>query len=120
MGDLSKHFSRVEFRCRGEGMAGHRAHDTLVDPHLVDHLEKLRAIAGGLPIRILSGHRCRWHNERVGGAAGSQHVKGTAADIPAGCATVAEAEAAGFTGIGSSGAWAVHVDVRPFPDRWLY
>lgn len=120
MGDLSEHFNRDEFRCRGEDRAMHPAHDVLVDEHLVDHLETLRALAGGQPLRIVSGHRCRWYNERVGGAAGSQHVQGAAADIPAGYATVTEAEAAGFTGVGSTGAWAVHVDVRDLPARWSY
>lgn len=44
----------------------------------------------------------------------------TAADIPSGYATVAQAEQAGFTGIGNSGPWATHVDVRPRPARWSY
>ena len=45
---------------------------------------------------------------------------GDAADIPEGYATVDQAVAAGFTGIGSKGRWAIHVDTRPSPARWTY
>jgi zinc D-Ala-D-Ala carboxypeptidase len=120
MGDLSDHFSRTEFRCKGAGQPGHQPHSTTVDPHLVQHLEKLRALAGGRPLRIVSGHRCRWWNLQVKGASESRHVVGDAADIPAGYATTTEAEAAGFSGIGSQGPWALHVDVRPGRARWTY
>lgn len=41
------------------------------------------------------------------------HLYGKAADIPKGLATVAQALAAGFTGVGHRGRWVVHVDVRP-------
>lgn len=120
MGDLSPHFSRREFRCRGEGKPGHPAHDVVVDGHLVEHLEQLRR--PDAPLRIVSGHRCQWWNRHpdVNGAANSRHVVGDAADIPEGYATTAQAEAAGFTGIGSKGRWAIHVDVRPGRARWTY
>lgn len=120
MGDLSKNFSRHEFACRGRVISGHPAHEPVVSGHLVDHLEKLRQICGGRPLVIISGHRCGWWNRRVGGAGQSRHVVGDAADIPEGYATVAQAEAAGFTGIGNRGRWAVHVDTRPAPARWSY
>jgi uncharacterized protein YcbK (DUF882 family) len=119
MGDLSPHFSRTEFRCKGTGKPGHPAHDTVVSSHLVQHLEKLRSIVGR-PLPIVSGYRCRWWNAKVGGAPAGQHPLGTAADIPAGYATVRQAEQAGFTGIGNRGQWAVHVDVRPRRARWTY
>lgn len=112
MGDLSPHFSRWEFACRHCGRAE-------VDQHLVDHLEVLRVLKGG-PLRIVSGFRCPAHNASVGGARASRHLRGDAADIPAGYATVDDAERAGFTGIGQRGKWAVHVDVRPGRARWLY
>ncbi len=38
----------------------------------------------GAPIRVNSGFRCPQLNTAVGGAAGSQHTKGEAADITAG------------------------------------
>ena len=38
----------------------------------------------GAPITVNSGYRCPVLNKTVGGAAGSQHMKGEAADITAG------------------------------------
>lgn len=120
MGDLSAHFSRSEFRCHGFGRAGHPDHPTVVSPHLVQNLEKLRAALGGRPLRILSGHRCAWWNARVDGARLSRHLRGEAADLLAGVATADQAAAAGFTGIGRKATWAVHVDVRPTRASWTY
>lgn len=89
--------------------------------HLAEHLERLREICGGKPIEVLSGYRTERKNAQVGGARRSQHRHARAADLRRGVATVAQAERAGFTGIGSSGGWAVHVDVRPGPlARWEY
>ena len=48
---------------------------------LVDHvLDPIRK-AYGKPIYVNSGYRCAALNQLVGGAAGSQHLKGEAADI---------------------------------------
>lgn len=114
MGDLSPHFSRREFDCRD----GSRANP---DQGLVEALERLRAICGDRPLTIVSGYRSPAWNKRVGGAKRSQHLVNRAADIPPGYATVAQARRAGFTGIGSSGGWAVHVDVRRTGiARWTY
>ena len=115
MGDLSPHFSRSKFR-------DHRTGEVQIDPKLVEHLEKLRSICGGRPLHIVSGFRSRSTNSAVGGARRSQHLYGRVADIPPGYATVDQARAAGFTGIGSKGKWAVHVDVRPTKRvaRWEY
>lgn len=44
-------------------------------------LEPLRAALGGLPVRISSGYRSPAVNRAVGGAGGSQHTKGEAADL---------------------------------------
>ena len=114
MGDLSTHFSRREFDCPD----GTRA---APDKGLIAALERLRAICGHRPLYIVSGYRTITYNARVGGAPRSQHLYNRAADIPTGYATVAQAKAAGFTGIGNAGRWAVHVDVRPGgPARWSY
>ena len=84
-------------------------------------LERLRAANDDRPLVIVSGYRNARHNASVGGATRSQHLLAAAADIPRGYATVQEAIDAGFTGIGSSGPWAIHVDVRPGPlARWRY
>lgn len=110
---MSRHFQRREFACKHCGVA-------LVRPELELRLERLRA-RRGRPIVIVSGYRCPPHNLEVGGAPDSQHMYGAAADLHAHVATVAEAEQCGFTGIGSQGEWAVHVDVRDGPlQRWSY
>lgn len=116
MGDLSPHFSRREFTSR-DG-SPHPELEVLL--RLVAHLEVLRCICGSRPLRILSGYRSPAHNLAVGGARNSRHVVGDAADIPSGYATVAQAERAGFRGIGRRGRWATHVDLRPTPARWVY
>lgn len=104
MGDLSAHFSRDEFAC-------HHCGRVKVAADLVDHLEMLRALVAH-PLRIVSGYRCPVHNRAVHGAPRSQHLLGRAADLAIGEATVEQAKRAGFKGIGYSGIWAVHVDVR--------
>lgn len=108
MGDLSAHFSRREFDCHD----GQEAHP---DPKLIDALERLRHICGDRPLRIISGYRDPAYNKSIGGATNSQHQFNRAADIPEGYATIAQAEQAGFTGIGYCHGWVVHVDVRPSP-----
>jgi len=113
MGDLSAHFSRREF----DSGDGARANPS---KKLIQCLERLRAINGGTPLRIVSGYRSPAWNRKVGGAEKSQHLYNRAADIPAGYATVAQAKAAGFTGIGDLNGWAIHVDVRDRPARWSY
>jgi len=107
MGDLSAHFSRYEFDCHD----GQQAHP---DPELVQRLETLRSIVGR-PCHIVSGYRDPAYNKSIGGAPDSQHIHNRAADLETGYATVAQAEQAGFRGIGYAGRWAVHVDVRPGP-----
>lgn len=114
MGDLSAHFSRSEFRCHHCGR--------LVGPtsQLLAVLERLRARVGR-PLRIVSGYRCPAHNAAVGGARGSRHKAGDAADIPSGYASARLAAECGAVGIGTKGSWAVHVDTRPGgPARWRY
>lgn len=113
MGDLSEHFSRKEF-------ADKRTGEVKVDPHLVWHLEVLRSLCGNKPLTIVSGYRSPATNAAVGGAKASQHMLGTAADIPYGYATAIQARMAGFTGIGTKGSYATHVDVREDPATWTY
>lgn len=110
---VSAHFHEDEFRSKDGG-------GVRVEARLVWHLEKLRAIVGK-PLRIVSGYRTPAHNRAVGGASRSRHLHGDAADIPYGYATLAQAEQAGFKGIGTRGRFAVHVDMRPgAPARWKY
>ncbi len=114
MGDLSPHFSSVEFRSKRDGSS------SPIAPALLVVLERIRAL-DGRPLRIVSGYRSPADNRAAKGAVRSQHLYGRAADIPAGRATVRQAETAGAVGIGERGGWAVHVDVRPGPPaRWRY
>lgn len=117
MGDLSPHFSLAEFATckKTDGCTG-----TLVSPRLICCLENLRRIVGNKPLHIISGYRCHRCNERVGGATRSRHMVGEAVDIPRGYCTTAQAEEAGFSGIGTKGGLPVHLDVRPKRARWTY
>jgi uncharacterized protein YcbK (DUF882 family) len=120
MGDLTTHFSTVEFKCHGHGKRGHRAHPTYVDPPLLVVLEAIRSFVGR-PLPIVSGNRCAMWNKRVGGASDSRHLHFDAADIPAGYIRRADAERLGAKGTGVSGGWVTHVDTRPGPvSRWSY
>lgn len=86
MGDLSRHFSRHEFRCTGcrgrvcpHGYNGGRGMDT-VDAALLRILDTVRDYFGR-PVHVNSGFRCVQRNAEVGGASASQHLQGRAADI---------------------------------------
>lgn len=112
---LSEHFRVREFRSK-DG-----ADTILISDELVKVLEAIRSYFGK-PITITSGYRTPAHNREVGGAKGSQHVKGTAADIKVkGIPTWA---VAGFLeanyrncGIGYYSTW-VHVDTRGYRALW--
>lgn len=118
MGDLTKNFSRSEFKCK----CGKCNCDD-VDPKLVQGLQELRDITGE-PIIINSAVRCPEHNKAVGGVSNSQHVKGKAADIrikgmsPEKLAEYAEKiDVFKNGGIGTYNTF-VHVDVRGHKARW--
>lgn len=74
-----RYFTDKEFRCRccgelpEEFLGNVRA---LVSNVLDPAREKL-----GMPITVNSGYRCKEHNVKVGGAVGSQHMRGEAADL---------------------------------------
>lgn len=116
MSKLSPHFNSAEFECRGKD----GCKSILPNQKTLAALEKLRSICGNRPLRIVSGYRCSTRNGHVGGAPRSRHLMGDAVDIPEGYATIDQARQAGFTGIGSRGPWAIHVDTRPSPARWQY
>lgn len=74
MGDITKNFSRVEFTCKcGCG-------SDYIKYELVSLLQQIREIVNR-PIVVISGVRCKNHNQRVGGAKVSKHLTGEAADI---------------------------------------
>lgn len=118
---LSTHFVSTEFDCHGSGCCS----TTTIDPQLVTYLEKIREHFGK-PITISSGYRCATHNKNVGGATGSRHSKGDAADIVVSGITPAEvakyAESIGVLGIGlyetNSDGHFVHIDTRTYKSFW--
>ena len=75
---------------------------------------------------INSGYRCPTHNSRVGGATGSRHSKGHAADIVVRDVAPAEvakyAESIGILGIGlyetAKDGYFVHIDTRDYKSFW--
>lgn len=117
MGDLSKNFSKSEFKCKcGE------CEQVGPDTELVAELQSLRNDFGA-SITIHSGHRCKSYNSKVGGAIGSQHLKGTASDITVKGFTpeqVQEHLLAKYPdrfGIGRYNTF-THFDVRGWKARW--
>ena len=78
MGNLTEHFSLWEFKCPCSECKKKKVH---IDMNLVTRLEEVRRRVGGKPVNISSGVRCRFQNERVGGASNSPHLLKKAADI---------------------------------------
>lgn len=121
MGDLSQHFSALEFACKDGCGFGAQGDD--IHPELIVILERLRQHFG-VPVKITSGCRCVRHNRRVRGAKRSQHLYGSAADIkvqgvsPRTVHAWLKREMKGWGGLGLYTSW-VHVDVRQgAPARW--
>lgn len=123
MGDLTKNFSRKEFRCK----CGRKKCDAApLDERLVAALQALRDMIGH-PLTVTSGCRCRWHNNQQPDASrNSKHLEGIAADIT--CAALSPVELRRFAeavpafdkgGIGIYD-WGIHVDVRGKRARWDY
>lgn len=118
---LSTNFKSTEFDCHGSGCCS----STLVDEKLVEYLQKIRDYFGKA-VTVSSGYRCATHNASVGGATGSYHMKGQAADIYISGVTPAEiakyAESIGVLGIGlyetSSDGHFVHIDTRTTKYFW--
>lgn len=118
---LSTHFNSSEFDCHGSGCCS----QTKVNETLIEYLQKIRTHFGQ-PITITSAYRCPTHNSRVGGATGSRHSKGDAADIVVKGVTprkVAQyAESIGIKGIGlyetGSDGYFTHIDTRTTKSFW--
>lgn len=91
-----------------------------LDPLAMDMLQAART-ALGRPMRINSGHRCKLHNARVGGAARSQHKLEIAFDISLigqdRADVLAACREAGFTTFGFYQTF-LHTDRRP-GRRWF-
>lgn len=118
---LSTHFDSTEFDCHGNGCCS----ETIVNPKLVEYVQKIRDHFGK-SITVTSGYRCATHNKNIGGATGSRHSKGDAADIVVSGVTPAEvakyAESIGIKGIGlyetNADGHFTHIDTRDVKAFW--
>ena len=115
---LSAHFKVREFAC-GDGSDA-----VLVAPQLVMVLETIRAHFGSA-VTIHSGYRTPQYNEKVNGAAHSQHCYGMAADIyikgqtPAAVAAYARQLMPDWGGVGIyTKKGFTHIDVREKKSDW--
>ena len=121
---LSKNFNSYEFRC-GLGRPC-SCQTTLIDKKLVEILQMIRDHWPGHVLHITSGYRCPVYNRSVGGATGSYHSKGMAADITVDGVVPREvakyAESIGVLGIGlyetQADGFFVHVDTRTAKSYW--
>lgn len=113
---LSDNFRVKEFACEDGSDV------IFVAPALVTILQKVRTHFGKA-VTINSAYRTPTHNKKVGGAAYSQHLYGTAADIvvkgvaPKTVAAYVEKLLPKSGGIGIYGTF-THVDVREVRSRW--
>ena len=120
---LSENFNSREFRC-GLGRPC-SCHTTLIDDLLVLYLQKIRDYFG-VEVTITSAYRCPSYNSSVGGATGSYHTRGQAADIVVVGVTprrvAAYAEYIGVKGIGlyetAADGYFVHIDTRTTKSFW--
>jgi hypothetical protein len=118
---LSDNFYVSEFACHGSGCCG----IVKIDESLVSYVQKIRDHFGK-PVTVNSGYRCSTHNANIGGANGSRHTKGQAADIAVKDVAPAEvakyAERIGVKGIGlyetAKDGYFVHVDTRKSKSFW--
>ena len=118
---LSANFNSSEFDCKGGGCCS----ETIINPQLVQYLQQIREHFKA-PITITSAYRCPTHNSRVGGAPGSRHSKGDAADIVVKGVAPREvakyAESIGIKGIGlyetSADGHFTHIDTRTSKRFW--
>ena len=71
---ITRNFAREEFVCKcGCGLKA-------INPAIVQRLQVIRDIVN-LPVLILSGYRCKKHNEEIKGAKNSEHMNGNAVDF---------------------------------------
>lgn len=129
---VSAHFKAREFACHCGGRnAG--CHIVILNGQLIRALEGLRARFYPMGLTIVDAYRCPQENARAEQASGqrvlpnSQHVVGTAADVPGRASLASVAGLKLFTGIGyqRDTGLVTHVDVRPGasvlrPVTWSY
>lgn len=117
--EISKWFKRAEFECKCN--CGFNA----VDAELIWVLDDVREHFGK-PVTVTSGCRCPEHNAKIGGAPGSKHKLGIAADIRVKDVATKDVydyldkKYEGKYGIGHANSF-THIDVRVDKSaRWTY
>lgn len=117
MGDLSRNFSRAEFKCKCGKC------DQVAPPHkLIELMQDVRDHFDAT-VTVHSGHRCKAYNASVGGVSNSQHILGTACDFTVKGVTNNDVQEyvlkkyKGSFGIGRYRNF-THIDVRPGMARW--
>ncbi len=111
----TKHFNESELACKC-------CNETKPNSELVAVLELVRNYFGA-PVTVNSGYRCEKHNKSVGGAKGSKHLLGIAADIvvkgikPSDVYTFLNSTFPNRYGIGEYNTF-THIDVRENKARW--
>jgi len=121
MGDLTEHFSRHEFRCKGQNCCAHSAPISLeLVRYLEDFWQATYTESPNFKIIVLSGFRCLTHNREVHSEDTSQHCLGLAADIhipeEIGWSSAAMAEVAKLIPAFRDGGigiyeWGLHLDI---------
>ena len=93
---IAEYFSLYEFECPC-------CRRVMLSPDLLIRVDRLRRVINR-PIYINSGYRCKEENHKVGGAPGSYHLQGMAADIHVKDYLLSDlltiAQEMGFNGIG--------------------
>lgn len=112
---IAEYFSLSEFECPC-------CHQVMLSPDLLARLDHLRGVINR-PIYINSAYRCPEENHRVGGAPGSYHLLGMAADIQVQDFELSDlllyAQELDFKGIGFyEKENFLHLDVRPGAKRF--
>jgi uncharacterized protein YcbK (DUF882 family) len=115
---ITKNFNSDELDCKCSYID---CKDTIID---VDHIKKLQEYRDKLnkPVHINCGYRCKKHNQDVGGAIHSQHMRGCATDITIEGMKSHEIansiESNDFQGAGTYSTF-VHVDSGDMWRRWI-
>jgi len=107
---IAEYFSLYEFECPC-------CKRVMLSPDLLARLDHLRRVINR-PVYINSGYRCKEENYQVGGAPGSYHLLGMAADIRVKDYSLSDlliyAQEMGFKGIGFYEEQNyLHLDIRP-------
>lgn len=120
---FTKHFSKAEFCCNHCGKSGPLFGLEILRTALF--MEQIRAFLGNRAIKVNSGYRCPYWNEKNGGEPNSYHLRGMACDFTVVGMSPAEVQArleepgspVAKGGLGSYQSF-THADRRGYRARW--